>query len=634
MSKGENCKGTCGINLNRKAQTAVFVIVAIAIVAAIILVFVFKDSIFSGGVSPEFSPVYTLYSLCIEEKTKSAIDILGTQGGRIDTGSYVPGSEYAPFSSHLNFLGIPVPYWYYVSGNNVITENIPSRSEMEEEVSEFLRTEIGDCDFSEFYEQGFWVELPDSEDVKVKTRISDNKVEVDVSSVISVSREDRSARKTKHNVEVVSKTGKFYEIARDIYNKEADEAFLEEYAVDVLRNYAPVDGVEVQCGPKVWQTREVVDELKQGLEANLRSVKFRGNYYRSDDPEDEYFVVNLPVSEQVNLLYSKNWPTSVEVTPADEEVMIAGPIGNQEGLGVIGFCYVPYHFVYDVNFPVLIQISDGFEIFQFPVAVVLEGNQPRDAEFLENDLTEESDVCQFKEGNVRVQTFDNRLNPVEADVSYKCFDQTCYLGRSQILGSEAVLDAEIPVCVNGKLIAESEGFARQEKLFSSNSESFTDIILDKEYELEVEVRVDGIKFDRGAIVSFKGDGSSGTAVLPDNNKVDLMEGEYEVSAFVYGDSRISIPSSFKTQCYEVPRGGLFGFFGSTKEECIQAEIPAVDIDYALIGGGKLSTYILESELQGGKIVVNVDSFPVPGSLEDLQYNYEAFDVSTVEVSFA
>jgi rod shape-determining protein MreC len=31
---------------------------------------------------------------------------------------YEASSEYMPFSSQLDFLGNPVPYWYYISGNN------------------------------------------------------------------------------------------------------------------------------------------------------------------------------------------------------------------------------------------------------------------------------------------------------------------------------------------------------------------------------------------------------------------------------------------------------------------------------------------------------------------------------------
>ena len=29
--------------------------------------------------------------------------------------------------------------------------------------------------------------------------------------------------------------------------------------------------------------------------------------------------------------------------------MIAKPVGTEQGMGIMGFCYSPYHFVYDIN---------------------------------------------------------------------------------------------------------------------------------------------------------------------------------------------------------------------------------------------------------------------------------------------
>jgi len=622
--------------MNNRGQMTFFVILAIVIVALVVIFFAVRSGFFVSSIPVEFRPVYNLYSACIEQEAENALSILGTQGGKIDTGDYIPGSEYAPFSSHLNFLGIPVPYWYYVSGNNLIKENVPSKTDMEDEVSAFLEDGINNCDFTQFYEQGFYIELGDP---KVDTKIRDSVVEITVNSDIVVSREDRSARKTRHKIEVDSNIGEFYDIAKDIYNREKDEAFLENYAVDVLRSYAPVDGVKIQCNPEVWQTREVVDDLKEGLESNIAAIKFDGNYYKLDDNEDKYFVVDLgiPGSASVNLIYSKEWPTKVEVTPANEELMIAQPVGNEEGLGVLGFCYVPYHFVYDVSFPVLIQVSDGFEIFQFPVSVIIDNNLPREADFLGVEFEEGEDrvdLCQFKEGNARIYTFDNNLNAVEADVSYKCFDQVCSLGRTEISGNEAILDASIPVCVNGQLIANAEGFAEKKQIFSSNSESVADVVLDREYEIEVELRLDGVVSGDSAVIHFiSEDGGSRSAILPENSKIKLREGQYDVSAYVYGSSSIAIPASSRTQCYEVNVGGLFGLFGSTKEECVKVNVPASTLDYALTAGGKINTYILESELAGGKVVVDVDSFPKPSSIEELQYNYQSFDGSTIRLSF-
>jgi len=323
---------------DKKGQLSIFVILAIVIVAAIVIFFAVRGEIFVKGIPVEFRPIYNLYDECIRVETENALDILGSQGGRINVGEFTPGSDYAPFSSHLNFLGFPIPYWYYVAGNSLIKENVPSRRDMENEVSAFLEERVNDCDFAPFYAQGFFIDLP--EEIKAQVDIEDNKVSVNVFTDVVVSKEERSARKTSHKIEVASKIGKFHKVAKEIYNKQKDEAFLEEYSVDVLRLYAPVDGVEIQCAPKVWKTREVVDNLQEGLEANIAALKLKGKYYDLANKEDKYFVIDKEVDEPVRFIYSKNWPSKIEITPASQELMLAEPIGNQEGLGILGFCYV------------------------------------------------------------------------------------------------------------------------------------------------------------------------------------------------------------------------------------------------------------------------------------------------------
>src|SRR6185503_15086052 len=218
----------------------------------------FRGGLFGSGISAEFQPVYDVYSECITQETENALSLLGSQGGRLNMGEYKAGNDYSPFSNQLNFLGVPVSYWYYVTGNNLIAEQVPTLNEMEREVEGFIEERINDCDLSAFAEQGFFIEKGDA---KATVDINNEGVSVEVDEDLSVSKEDRSARKTSHSVEVNSNFGKLYSTAQQIYSKEKEDTFLEYYAVDVLNSYAPVDGVEVQCSPKVWKTPEVVSGL-------------------------------------------------------------------------------------------------------------------------------------------------------------------------------------------------------------------------------------------------------------------------------------------------------------------------------------------------------------------------------------
>jgi hypothetical protein len=614
-----------------KGQVSIYIIIVIVIVALVVFVVVVSNRSNVDDIPQELRPVFDYYESCIETNARTAIQLAGEGGGRVFVTGYVPGSEYAPFASHLNFLGSPVEYWYSVQGNGVIKENVPTEQEMEGEIAQYVEQNMGDCDFSGFYEQGFYIEAGEA---KVSVDVLERKVEVTADSVLTVSRGDVTARKDSNYIELDSKLGKFYNLAREIYDDEKSSAFMENYAVDVLYNYAPVDGVEIQCGPKIWKADEVVSDLREGLQNNFQTIKLDGNYYSISDKSREYFVHQKSVDEAVNFIYSKDWPSRIEIygDGVDNSLMIGEPVGTQAGMGAMGFCYVPYHFIYDMQFPVMVQLYDTSELFQFPFVVIVDKSMPRNG--LQGEAyIDESDfnLCEYMTQDVTINLFDTNLNRVNGNVSFECFDQKCSLGESE----SGVLRTAAPACVNGYVFVRAGGFAEKKQLFSSNEQSSVDVILEKEYSLEVELKLGGSKIDdEMAIVSFtKDDGTVATAALPESNEVKLSEGNYEIKVYVYGNSSITIPASTKSQCVDAPRGGLLGLLGSTKEQCFDISLPATKIESALVGGGEVSSYLLESELRKGKIIISADRLPAATSLEQLSNNFEIFDTKRLGVEF-
>ncbi len=617
---------------NKRAQVTIFIILALVIVFGLVSFFLVRENLSLGDVPSELRPVYDYYLSCIDAEAKNGVALLGMQGGRIDVGNYVPGSDYAPFSTHLNFLGQEVPFWYYVSSNGVIKENVPTINEMENELEEFIQEGIDGCDLDVFEERGFIIENSDPD---VDVSIESGKIIVSVDSNLAVEKGEVSAIKDKHELEFNSKLRNFYDDAQLVYKKQLESAFLEEYGVDVLRLYAPVDGVEITCSPKTWKTQEIVENVQNGLEGNIGALKLGGNYYDLSDKKREYFVVDQEISSggNVNFIYSKNWPTKIEIVGdgVDDSLIIAEPVGNQPGMEMMGFCYVPYHYVYDLSFPVMVQFYDSSEMFQFPVVTIIDNNLPREGIYstLAGEQ-EEFDLCEFTNQEVSINLYDFNLNSVDANVSYQCFNQRCNLGESK----DGYLESSVPSCLNGYLIARADGYEEKRQLFSSNSESSAEVILNREYEMEVNVNVDGSGLNGDAIVTLtRDDGESVSSVLPENDNVKLSEGPYKVKVYVYGNSSITIPESRRTECKDIPKGGLAGIFGGTQEECFEITIPETKIEYALIGGGVVDDFFLESDLKKGKISFNVQGLSMPRSIEDLQNNYAAFENNFVEVVF-
>jgi len=611
-------------NIDKKGQVSIFVIVAIVIIVSVsVYFFAFREGLDGGAKS--FNEVYNYYEECITQESLDAIRLAESQGGHIYFGELEAGSDFAPFGSELNFLGFSVPYWYYLSGNGLIKEQVPKMNDIETEIEKYIESELNNCRFDLFNEKGINVEVGEP---RVSVNVQDKKVVINVNADVLVFNENDKSKKSSFNVEVDSLLGSLYNQAIEIYNKEKSDSFLENYSIDVLRLYAPVDGVEIGCSPKIWKTAEVVDELQKGLEANIGAIKMKGNYYSIED-KDSYFVVDKQVEFPTRFLYSSKWPNKIEISGAGQELMIAEPQGNREGMGLLGFCYAPYHFVYDISFPVMIQVYQGEEVFQFPVVSIIDKNLPRNAlvSTIEPNF-KEFDLCESATEDIEVKLFDSQLNSVDGEISYSCFDEICNFGKS----SGGILEAKMPSCLNGQLSVRAEGYAEKSQLLSTNEEKFAEVILDNEYDVKINLEVIGKEVGL-AVVSFVGRDKSVSAFLPGSDKVKLNEGFYNVSVYVYGNSSIKIPASTSRQCHEVPKGGIFGIFGGSQEECFDLTVPETKIDSALVGGGVSEIYIFKSDLQDGELNMRVQGLSEPKSLEDLQYNYESFALQGVEVLY-
>lgn len=604
--------------LQVRGQTTIFIILAIVIVAAVIFILAYTGSREISKIPASLEKPYNSYLSCVEEEAWFGIKILESQGGYIELPVFEPGSTYMPFSSQLNFLGVAIPYWYYVSGNNVQKEQVPSKLQIEKELSEFIEQRMAACDFVSYVAEGFEV---DRGNPQVEAFIRDNEIELIVKEDLGISKGLDSINVKEHRVVVDSSLGSLYDAAKDIYDKEQEELFLEERGGDILGLYAPVSGVEITCSPVVWDADKVFDELELAIEANTFALKAEGE-------KEDYFNLDLGVKHNVRFINSKEWTSTFEVNPAQGKLLIANPVGNQPGLGILGFCYVAYHFVYDIKYPVLIQVEEGEEIFQFPIAVVIRGNLPREPLKSSASNLEISEFCQYKNTRSIVKVYDISGRPVEADISYECAGTRCYMDKTQ--GGR--LDMYFPQCVSGRIIARAEGYEEGRATYSTTSPGEIKMFLDKIYDIEVLFSVDGRVSNKEAIISFVSNTTSKTIVYPEQKKISLSEGDYEVQVYIYENSSLKIGGEISEQCYEVPYGVL-GFFGVTKKKCVDLEVPDQIISSALAGGGKQRYYVLVSDLERGSVGIDAQSLPVPNSLEQLQDNYVLFEENRLEINF-
>ncbi len=605
----------------KRAQVTIFIILAIVIVAAVVLFFSLRGTVQKQTLPAFVEPVENSFLSCLEQDVETGIAFLEINGGNLEQIDFEPGSKYMPFSSHLNFLGNEIPYWFYMSSNNLPRENIPSLESMENQLEKYVEENIKSCGLEDFYDENYDISKGL---VQADVFIRDNEVEVDLNMNLAISKEEESYIIKDHNIVVKSKLGSLYKDALEIYDQEQNTLFLENFGVDVLRLYAPVDGVELKCSPMTWNADEVFSDVKEALEINTFALNTAGD-------KKDYFAVENSLKNNARFIYSQDWPSTFEVAPNEGSLLIAKPVGNQPGLGILGFCYVTYHHVYNLAYPTLVQVYSEDEIFQFPTAIVIRGNVPREA-LQEEDISvqEPYDVCKDKLASTEINIYDYNFIPVVADVSYECFGSRCDLGTTS---EQGYLYADIPQCVNGNLIVDGEGFKNTKVLYSSVYNGSSTIILDKEFERPVSIYIDGKLYSGEAIISFLSQDSVQTLSYPSNKNVDLSEGTYEIQVQVYKNSSLNFASTTREQCVEIPSSGIGGLFGATKEECFEINVPEQLISTVLAGGGVSSFHFSENTLiNSEEVALEIGALSVPKTIDELQKNYISLESKTIGVS--
>jgi len=616
---------------NRKGQITLFVIVAVMLVAAVVLVYYFSRNI--SAVPAKLSPAESEIKACIQDSLNSGISILGEQGGFIKAPDFEAGSTLFPTTSQINFFGSLMPYWFYISGNGLPRTQVPTIASMERQLDDYISTSVQSCDFSDLTDRGYEIEF--ASNPEVATTINQDTVSASVQWPASITLGQTTARIEKHDVSIKSDLSDMYDTARRIFEKENSEMFLEQQTLDIISLYAPTTDVALSCAPQIWSKGKVVGDLKNALAANLGALKFSGSYYTLAAKENRYFVKDIGktiTNGQVGIIYDPNFPTYVEVYPSDGDIMKADAIGTQEGLGVIGFCYVPYHFVYSMNFPVIVQIYDpNMKLFQFPLVVYVKDNGMRNSTQAEQPPTFENTVCQYKNTDFEVSTVDKFGDKIDkVKITLKCGGASCSMGSTD----HGSLNASFPQCVNGFIVAQKEGYAMASVQASTDTEGSAEIIMKKIYNLSLRAFVNNfaVSGNQSAVIMFSSPDYSTNLYYPTQQQISLPEGDYKVTTYLFKNGKITLPAQSSQKCVDVPQAGFMGMFGFTSEKCFDVQMPAQELSQVTVGGGTAQRTFTEEELKSSTLMeLSIPTQATPTTLNDLQTVYSVIDTSELGI---
>jgi len=489
--------------MQKRGQVTIYIILGIVILVVFGLIFFLRNEIVKNDfqsqlarvkVPEQIQPIKNYVDECLEETIMSGARNIASKGGYLEVPfEDVPRSVLNPFSNSLELGSSGVAYWYYKSANNLDKTQVPTIESMEEDLEEYINDNFDFClkGLDRYWEEGF--EISYEEDVTSEVNIEDSHIEVKVFTPTDIKKDDVGKYFDQHLVDVNVNLGKLYNLAVDVFEEENENKFLEHKTIDIMVVYdeIPYSNTEFTCNRLIWQKSEVAKDFKDIINLNLGALRLEGSDYTKTKEDNGYFEVDVRADEDIstNFQYLTNWPFELDVSPSKGDVLMGDAI-TQENSDIykylnLFFCLNNYHFVYDVKYPVLISLEDdeGFS-FQYATMVVVDNNYPGTypGEIMNYESTgvlgEEFCGSGINTINVMaVDSGDTRLLE-GVDISYSCFSSSCYVGRT---GSSGELSKKFPVCVNGRVYADKEGYYSASETLSTNEESQISLVLEPYY---------------------------------------------------------------------------------------------------------------------------------------------------------
>jgi len=682
--------------VRKRGQITIFIIIGIVILASAALFFYLQSTTVEQRFAPELIPAITgipeeirpvrLYTEeCIFSIAEEAFRKLGEKGGYIEadfkTDFFNPTeAEGVQFSRNSE---LKIPYWWYLSSDNDCAGDcvfetliLPLESSgglndisIEAQVTDYVDEKLEECldDYAPFVDQGF--EIKELGDVKTRVLIADNDVNVFVEFPLKITKNGVSHSLEKFSIILPINFRKLYELALEITAQETNFTYIENNILNVITSLSGVDSNKLP--PKIESefklgssTFWIKTQVKRDLESILPiyvgalQVPFTENYERREFPDDDIktsvYATDIPVNLhqkyndfEVRFDYLAWWPIYFDLN-CNGELCTAESVNNPF-LFMVG--YQRYDFVYDLSFPVVVDVRDPFAFngegytFKFALEANVRNNQAIDEEFPGYEgiaLRTQPFLCDFDmrtSGDITVVARDafTEEGVEEVNVLYTCGDHSCAIG---ITNESGQLKTQFPICSGGivsfvnydyflpaqsldtetgkRALTVSEGYPYVDKditvrkqVFDVRQNRLNQNKVDLKQKEQVVITLEKIPESIGedpvtTVAEFWGN-QSGPSLM-----VRLVPGTYEVTGTMILNEEVVIPEETRKQ------KGFMGF-GDT-----EYTIPEVKFDEGYPSGGMILNQetgyikILPSDLyKSKKIEFTVIGTTLPKQVEDI-----------------
>ncbi|MBI2670410.1 hypothetical protein HYX18_00300 [Candidatus Woesearchaeota archaeon] len=631
----------------KRGQISLFIILGIIIVFVIGLIFLVRSEILKTTllsqvqktevVPVQLRPVKDAIDNCVAEVSTEALNLIGLQGGYINLPKDILSrGQFNKFSNSLEVIpGINTAYWFYETSNGIQKLNIPQKDQIKKDIDDYVKENLDSCLISldEFRANEYVIDFKGT--IEVNSKIQDQFVEVFVEYPVDIQFKDVGKSVKKHYAKIDYPLGEFYNLGIDILNNENDRFYFENITLDILTVYEdiPYAGQSFNCIPRVWQKNDIEKNLKNYIQVNVNAIKVKNTLTSSPNT---YYLLDVGKSHSnvdTIFLFNQQWPFELSINGGEEilkEDSIVGVKNPATKLLVGLFCLNSYQFIYDIKYPILVQIAKNGYTFQYATQVIIDNNQPRYNRRSFSNIEEQDRLfCKSTptENTIYALNADTGQSLENVEINAKCITTVCEIGRTSLNGNEAYLNAKVPSCINTEIIASKQGFNDGITVTDTNEQGTINLELKPKYDLELEIKIledstiRNLDSDENVLIEFSNEQDNYYAVANKEVKnVELISGTYSLNTYLLITSRnITLPGSDYEKCTDVPRAGILGFIGLKDKKCFTTKIDPINLDQILTGGDVFDVEFDKEQLsKANKIIVYITKNKTPASVEDLK----------------
>ncbi len=612
------------MNKTKKAQVTIFIIIGIIILVGVGLYLglsgdVMKERLKIGTktkekVPLEFVPVNDFIEGCLEDISIEGLVKIGERGGFIDlienniiAKADATNSDAVIFSPNSEYK---VAYWWYLKSDNKCSGNcrfeiIPDnrlflsknvgKASIEEQLERYINENLEECldGFKALKKEGFEIKEKSRPDASVTVAESDILVVLDY--IIEAKKESKKEL-SRFLVRIPLNIRKIYELAKMITELEAEYKFLERDVLNLIVGFSgldsnklpPMSDVRFRIGKMIsWRKSRIKEKIIRMLSEYIKMLRVYGTKnYREFSFGGDALLESLynrgmlvPGSEEYSNLevrfnYNPFWPIYFDLD-------CNGDVCKPESLATKWFAMFGiqnYNFVYDLSFPVEVEIYDPYALdnrgyhFKFFLEGNIRNNEPMESNFVRTSaikLFERSMLCDSDKrnsGNITIEVKDVTSGEGIDDVSviFTSGSENCLIGTTK----NGSLVERFPVLYGGIVNFVKNGYVGYSKRFdtrldkSDNLSVYLTPILKKKFGVKKKVMLKrgdnwvfgeerNLSVNEEAEVVLRRLGSKGEEEISfysvykgnqNSSEIEIAPGKYEINIELVYNKNWTIPS--------------------------------------------------------------------------------------------